>query len=152
MLWLPYPQDVVLFNSSVFYNIQYGRMEASEEEVHAAARAASIHDAILNLPMGYDTVVGERGLKLSGGEKQRIALARALLKNPRVLVFDEVTSALDSHTERNVMGSLQAAAKGRTSLFVAHRLSTAAACDVIAVLEVCHPRTVPFTTCNPKDL
>lgn len=129
------PQDVVLFNSSVFYNIQYGRMEASEEEVHAAARAASIHDAILNLPMGYDTVVGERGLKLSGGEKQRIALARALLKNPRVLVFDEVTSALDSHTERNVMGSLQAAAKGRTSLFVAHRLSTAAACDMIAVLE-----------------
>jgi len=129
------PQDVVLFNNTVFYNIQYGKMDAAEEEVHAAARAAAIHDAIETLPHGYHTVVGERGLKLSGGEKQRIALARAFLKNPKILIFDEVTSALDSHTEREVLGSLQEAAQGRTSLFVAHRLSTAAACDKIAVLE-----------------
>lgn len=111
-------------------------MDATEAEVYNAARAAAIHDAIERLPNGYETVVGERGLKLSGGEKQRIALARAFLKNPRILLFDEVTSALDSHTEREVLGSLRAAAQGRTSLFVAHRLSTAAACDKIAVLEV----------------
>jgi len=132
------PQDVLLFNNTIFYNIQYGRMDATEEEVHAAARAAAIHDTVMSLPDGYGTMVGERGLKLSGGEKQRVALARAFLKNPRILVFDEVTSALDSHTETYVMDSLDRMKEGRTSLFVAHRLSTAASCDMIAVIENGH--------------
>ena len=129
------PQDLVLFNDTIRYNIQYGRLSASMEEVEAAARAASIHDQIVSFPEGYETLVGERGLKLSGGEKQRVALARAFLKNPPVLLCDEATSALDSKTEKNVLEALFSLTQGRTSLLVAHRLSTAAQCDAIAVIE-----------------
>ncbi|KIZ04396.1 ATP-binding cassette, subfamily B, bacterial [Monoraphidium neglectum] len=121
------PQDMVLFNDTIFYNIAYGDLSATREQVEAAARAARVHDAIMAMPDGYGTVVGERGLKLSGGEKQRVAIARAFLKNPRVLLFDEATSALDTTTEREILESLEALAAGRTSIFVAHRLSTAAA-------------------------
>ncbi|KAI8463500.1 MAG: half-size ABC transporter [Monoraphidium minutum] len=129
------PQDMVLFNDTIYYNIAYGDMTATREQVEAAARAARVHDAIMAMPDGYGTVVGERGLKLSGGEKQRVAIARAFLKNPRVLLFDEATSALDTKTEREILESLSALAAGRTSIFVAHRLSTAAACDQIVVLD-----------------
>ncbi|MEC5387566.1 ABC transporter ATP-binding protein/permease [Uliginosibacterium sp. H3] len=129
------PQDTVLFNDSILYNIQYGRPEASHDEVIAAARAAQLHDFILDLPDGYETKVGERGLKLSGGEKQRVAIARALLKNPPILVFDEATSALDSKTEKAIQAQLEAAAKGRTALIIAHRLSTVMNADEIIVLE-----------------
>ncbi|KAL4420535.1 hypothetical protein ABPG75_010191 [Micractinium tetrahymenae] len=129
------PQDLVLFNDTIFYNINYGRLDATREEVEAAAKQAAIHDQILQFPDGYNTVVGERGLKLSGGEKQRVALARAFLKSPRVLLCDEATSALDSRTEKEVLGALFSVAKGRTSVLVAHRLSTAAQCDQIVVLE-----------------
>ncbi|KAL4855557.1 ABC transporter B family member 25 [Chlorella vulgaris] len=125
------PQDLVLFNDTILYNINYGRLDASREEVEAAARQAAIHDQILSFPDGYDTLVGERGLKLSGGEKQRVALARAFLKSPRVLLCDEATSALDSRTEKEVLGALFSLAKGRTCVVVAHRLSTAAQCDQI---------------------
>ncbi|MEW5320485.1 MAG: hypothetical protein WDW38_011554 [Sanguina aurantia] len=129
------PQDMVLFNESIYYNILYGNLAASKDEVEAAAKAASIHDAILDMPDGYSTVVGERGLKLSGGEKQRVAIARAFLKAPKVLVFDEATSALDTHTEKAILEALRVLAQGRTSIFVAHRLSTAAQCDQIVVIE-----------------
>ncbi|GBF89753.1 metal ABC transporter permease [Raphidocelis subcapitata] len=129
------PQDMVLFNDTIFYNIAYGDLSATKEQVYAAARAARVHDAILSMPDGYETLVGERGLKLSGGEKQRVAIARAFLKNPRVLLFDEATSALDTTTERGILESLAALAAGRTSIFVAHRLSTAAACDQIVVVD-----------------
>lgn len=129
------PQDMVLFNDTIYYNIAYGDMTATREQVESAARAARVHDAIMAMPDGYETVVGERGLKLSGGEKQRVAIARAFLKNPRVLLFDEATSALDTTTEREILESLAALAAGRTSIFVAHRLSTAASCDQIVVLE-----------------
>jgi len=129
------PQDTVLFNNSIFYNIQYGRPGASREEVFAAASAAQLHDFINALPDGYDTTVGERGLKLSGGEKQRVAIARTLLKNPAILIFDEATSALDSRTEQAIASQLEAAARGRTALIIAHRLSTVMNADLIVVIE-----------------
>lgn len=129
------PQDTVLFNDSILYNIRYGRPEASDDEVHSAARLASLHDFISSLPDGYATRVGERGLKLSGGEKQRVAIARALLKNPPVLIFDEATSALDSTTERAIQHELELAAQGRTTLVIAHRLSSVMKADLILVME-----------------
>ena len=129
------PQDTVLFNDTIYYNIQYGRPSASHEDVIAAARAAHIHEFIQTLPHGYQTRVGERGLKLSGGEKQRVAIARALLKNPPILIFDEATSALDSKTEKAIQAELEQAAVGRTTLIVAHRLSTVMNADEIIVLD-----------------
>jgi ATP-binding cassette subfamily B protein len=129
------PQDTVLFNDTIHYNIQYGRPEANEEEVIAAAKAAHIHDFIISLPDGYNAMVGERGLKLSGGEKQRVAIARAILKNPRIMIFDEATSALDSRTEQAIQRELNAIAQGRTTLVIAHRLSTVMDADEILVLE-----------------
>jgi len=129
------PQDTVLFNDSIFYNIQYGRPSASREEVIAAAERAQLHDFIAALPQGYDTRVGERGLKLSGGEKQRVAIARALLKNPPILIFDEATSALDSATERAIQAQLEHVAVGHTTLIIAHRLSTIMNADEILVMH-----------------
>ena len=129
------PQDTVLFNDTVGYNIGYGRAGASPLEVTAAARAAHIHDFIAATPKGYATMVGERGLKLSGGEKQRVAIARTLLKNPPVLIFDEATSALDSANERAIQAELKSAAQGKTALIIAHRLSTIADAHEIVVLE-----------------
>ena len=129
------PQDTVLFNDTIFYNIQYGRPEASLEEVQAAARAAHIHDFIVSFPDGYQTEVGERGLKLSGGEKQRVAIARALLKNPAILIFDEATSALDSQSEKAIQAELDRIQVGRTTLVIAHRLSTVMAADQILVMD-----------------
>ncbi len=129
------PQDTVLFNDTIYYNIAYGRPDATREEVIAAARAAHIHDFIHGLPQGYDTNVGERGLKLSGGEKQRVAIARTLLKNPAILVFDEATSALDTRTEKIIQGELTEIARERTTLIIAHRLSTIVDADEIIVLE-----------------
>ncbi|HSF63962.1 MAG TPA: ABC transporter ATP-binding protein/permease [Paracoccaceae bacterium] len=129
------PQDTVLFNDTVLYNIAYGRPEASREEIEAAARAAKIHDFIASLPEGYETRVGERGLKLSGGEKQRVGIARTLLKNPPILILDEATSALDTQTERDIQESLREMGQGRTVITIAHRLSTIADADRIVVLE-----------------
>ncbi|MBS0357450.1 MAG: ABC transporter ATP-binding protein/permease [Proteobacteria bacterium] len=129
------PQDTVLFNDTLLYNIQYGRPDASREEVEAAARAAQLEDFIARLPDGWQTRVGERGLKLSGGEKQRVAIARTLLKNPDILIFDEATSALDSKTEKAIQAQLDAAARGRTTLVIAHRLSTVMNADEILVLD-----------------
>ncbi|MGJ8547203.1 MAG: ABCB family ABC transporter ATP-binding protein/permease [Sulfitobacter sp.] len=129
------PQDTVLFNDTIRYNIAYGRGGASEADVIAAAKSAQIHDFIASLPDGYDTTVGERGLKLSGGEKQRVGIARTLLKNPPILLLDEATSALDSETEHEIQDALRAAAQGRTVLTIAHRLSTVAEADLIVVLE-----------------
>jgi ABC-type transport system involved in Fe-S cluster assembly fused permease/ATPase subunit len=129
------PQDTVLFNDTIRYNIAYGRDAATQEEIEAAARAAQIHDFIETLPEGYDTAVGERGLKLSGGEKQRVGIARTLLKNPPILLLDEATSALDTDTEQEIKGALRTAAEGRTVLTIAHRLSTVAEADMIVVLE-----------------
>ena len=129
------PQDTVLFNESIFHNIIYSRPEASEEDVYQAAKLANIHDFISQLPEGYDTVVGERGLKLSGGEKQRVAIARVILKNPRILVFDEATSSLDSHSEQVILTSLAEVAQQRTTLVIAHRLSTISDADIILVLD-----------------
>ncbi|WP_417720470.1 ABCB family ABC transporter ATP-binding protein/permease [Salipiger sp.] len=129
------PQDTVLFNDSIRYNIAYGRDGATEEEIVAAARAAQIHEFIASLPEGYDTAVGERGLKLSGGEKQRVGIARTLLKNPPVLLLDEATSALDTETEASIQTALKRAGEGRTVITIAHRLSTIADADRIVVLE-----------------
>ena len=129
------PQDTVLFNDTVYYNIAYGRPSASRAEVEAAARGAKIHDFIASLPEGYETTVGERGLKLSGGEKQRVGIARTLLKNPPILLLDEATSALDTQTERDIQDSLRAMGEGRTVITIAHRLSTIADADEIVVLE-----------------
>jgi ABC-type transport system involved in Fe-S cluster assembly fused permease/ATPase subunit len=129
------PQDTVLFNDTIFYNIRYGRPEASREEVEAAARAAHIHERILGFPDGYETEVGERGLKLSGGEKQRVAIARALLKNPAILIFDEATSALDSQSEKAIQAELERIAQGRTTIVIAHRLSTVMNADQILVMD-----------------
>jgi len=134
------PQDTVLFNDTIEYNIAYGRPGASREEVIAAAKAAHIHEFIERLPDGYSTLVGERGLKLSGGEKQRVAIARTLLKNPPILVFDEATSALDSRTERAIQAELAEIARNRTTLVIAHRLSTIVDADQILVME--HGRIV----------
>ena len=130
------PQDTVLFNDTVAYNIAYGRPQASRDEVESAAQAARIHDFIVSTPKGYDTVVGERGLKLSGGEKQRVAIARTLLKNPPILVFDEATSALDSANERAIQAELAAVAQGKTVLVIAHRLSTIVHAHEILVMEL----------------
>ena len=129
------PQDTVLFNDTIGYNIGYGRPGATQYEIVAAARAAYIHDFIVSLPDGYDTMVGERGLKLSGGEKQRVAIARALLKDPSILVFDEATSALDSQAEQAIQAQLKDIARDRTTLVIAHRLSTIADAHQILVLE-----------------
>jgi ATP-binding cassette, subfamily B, heavy metal transporter len=129
------PQDTVLFNDTILYNIAYGRAGASREEIEAAAKAAKIHDFIAGLPHGYDTTVGERGLKLSGGEKQRVGIARTLLKNPPILVLDEATSALDTQTERSIQESLREMGEGRSVVVIAHRLSTIADADQIIVLE-----------------
>jgi ATP-binding cassette subfamily B protein len=129
------PQDTVLFNDTIYYNIAYGRTHASRAQIEAAARAAHIHDFVMSLPQGYETTVGERGLKLSGGEKQRVAIARALLKNPCILVFDEATSALDTRTEKIIQSELAEIAEGRTTLIVAHRLSTIVGADEILVLD-----------------
>jgi ABC-type transport system involved in Fe-S cluster assembly fused permease/ATPase subunit len=134
------PQDTVLFNDTIRYNIHYGRPDASEEEVIEAARSAHIHDFITSLPEGYETRVGERGLKLSGGEKQRVAIARALLKDPRILIFDEATSALDSKSEKAIQAELDRIAQGRTTLVIAHRLSTVMDADQILVMD--HGRIV----------
>ena len=129
------PQDTVLFNDTIYYNIAYGRPDASEAEIIAAAKAAKIHDFVMSLPKGYDTAVGERGLKLSGGEKQRVGIARTLLKNPPILLLDEATSALDTDTEREIQAELKAMGQGRTVITIAHRLSTIADADEIIVLE-----------------
>jgi ABC-type transport system involved in Fe-S cluster assembly fused permease/ATPase subunit len=129
------PQDTVLFNDTVAYNIAYGRPESSQAEVVQAAQAAHIHDFIVSTPGGYDTMVGERGLKLSGGEKQRVAIARTLLKNPPILVFDEATSALDSANERAIQAELAAVAQGKTVLVIAHRLSTIVNAHEILVMD-----------------
>jgi ATP-binding cassette subfamily B protein len=134
------PQDTVLFNDTIEYNIAYGRPGANHEQIEAAARAASIHDFIVTLPDGYQTMVGERGLKLSGGEKQRVAIARTLLKDPAILVFDEATSALDSRAEQAIQAQLKEIAKSRTTLVIAHRLSTVADAQQILVLD--HGRIV----------
>jgi ATP-binding cassette subfamily B protein len=129
------PQDTVLFNDTVEYNIAYGRPGATHEDVVAAARAAHIHDFIAATPKGYETMVGERGLKLSGGEKQRVAIARTLLKNPPLLIFDEATSALDSANERAIQAELRSVSQGKTALVIAHRLSTVVDAHEIVVLE-----------------
>ncbi len=129
------PQDTVLFNDTVFYNIAYGDPAANRAQVEEAARLARIHDFVQGLPDGYDTMVGERGLKLSGGEKQRVAIARAILKKPKILMFDEATSALDTKTEREIQHSLSEVSRGRTTLTIAHRLSTVVEADEILVLE-----------------
>ena len=129
------PQDTVLFNDTIYYNIAYGRPGALPSEVEQAARLASIHDFITGLPDGYQSMVGERGLKLSGGEKQRVAIARTIIKNPCILVLDEATSALDSHTEQAILANLRVLSQGRTTLSIAHRLSTIVEADEIMVLE-----------------
>ena len=129
------PQDTVLFNDTIAYNIQYGRVEASEDEVRMAAKMANIHDFIESLPEGYQTVVGERGLKLSGGEKQRVAIARAILKNPKILIFDEATSSLDSKSEQTILDALKTVATHHSTMVIAHRLSTVVDADQILVMD-----------------
>jgi ATP-binding cassette, subfamily B, heavy metal transporter len=129
------PQDTVLFNDTILYNIRYGRADASDADIRAAARLAQIDDFIATLPAGYNTMVGERGLKLSGGEKQRVAIARTILKGPPILMLDEATSALDSHTEKEIQDALDRVARDRTTLVIAHRLSTIVHADNIIVLE-----------------
>jgi ATP-binding cassette, subfamily B, heavy metal transporter len=129
------PQDTVLFNDTIRYNIAYGRPDATDAEVEEAARLAQVHDFVLKLPDGYNTMVGERGLKLSGGEKQRVAIARTILKDPRILILDEATSALDTHTEQEIQAALRTVAQNRTTLVIAHRLSTVVEADEILVLR-----------------
>lgn len=129
------PQDTVLFNDTIYYNIAYGRPDAARDDVIAAAQAAHIHQFIESLPQGYETQVGERGLKLSGGEKQRVAIARAILKNPAILIFDEATSALDSKSEKAIQAELRSIAQNRTTLIIAHRLSTVVDADQILVMD-----------------
>ena len=134
------PQDTVLFNDTIGYNLAFGRPDATPAEIEAAAEAAQLHGFITSLPDGYDTLVGERGLKLSGGEKQRVALARAILKRPRVLILDEATSALDSATEQAVQAALRGLGRTVTTLVIAHRLATIVDADEILVLD--HGRIV----------
>jgi ATP-binding cassette subfamily B protein len=129
------PQDTVLFNDTIAYNIAYGCPGADHESIEGAAKAAHIHGFIEKLPDGYETMVGERGLKLSGGEKQRVAIARTILKNPRVLIFDEATSALDSHSEKAIQQELDRISQAHTTLVIAHRLSTIVSADEILVLD-----------------
>jgi ATP-binding cassette subfamily B protein len=129
------PQDTVLFNDTIRYNIRYGRWEATDAEVEEAARLAQIDPLIRIAPKGYETEVGERGLKLSGGEKQRVAIARTILKGPPILVLDEATSALDSHTEKEIQDALERVSRNRTTLVIAHRLSTIVGADEIIVLD-----------------
>jgi ATP-binding cassette, subfamily B, heavy metal transporter len=129
------PQDTVLFNDTVNYNIGYGRIGATEAEIKDAARMAQIDKFIAELPLGFEAMVGERGLKLSGGEKQRVAIARTILKNPPILLLDEATSALDTHTEREIQSALAAVSRNRTTLVIAHRLSTVVDADEILVLD-----------------
>ena len=129
------PQDTVLFNESIYFNLQYADPDATEDQIHEAARAANLHDFIQQLPQGYETMVGERGLKLSGGEKQRVAIARVILKKPKILIFDEATSALDTHSEQAILESLKITAKNHTTLVIAHRLSTIVDADRILVME-----------------
>ena len=129
------PQDTVLFNESIMYNLKYAAQDATDEDVYAACRAASIHDKILSFPDGYESRVGERGLKLSGGEKQRVAIARTILKNPRIILLDEATAALDTETEGNIQEALRQLSWGRTTLVIAHRLSTITNADQIVVLH-----------------
>jgi len=128
-------QETYLFHASVRDNLLYARQDASEEEMIAAARAAAIHDRIIELDDGYDTIVGERGYRLSGGEKQRIAIARVVLKNPRILILDEATSALDTHSERLIQAALEPLMHNRTTVAIAHRLSTILAADIILVVD-----------------
>jgi ATP-binding cassette, subfamily B, heavy metal transporter len=129
------PQDTVLFNDTIEYNIRYGKPDATQAELREAARLAQIDGFIMTLPQGYDSLVGERGLKLSGGEKQRVAIARTILKAPPILMLDEATSALDSHTEKEIQDALERVARERTSLVIAHRLSTVVHADNIIVLD-----------------
>lgn len=129
------PQDTVLFNDTIGYNIRYGRPDATDDEMKNAARLAKIDEFVARLPQGYQSMVGERGLKLSGGEKQRVAIARTILKNPKILVFDEATSALDTQTEQDIQASLREVAKDRTAVVIAHRLSTVVECHKILVLK-----------------
>ena len=129
------PQDTVMFNDSIFYNISYGRPGASRAEVEEAARLAHVHDFIVAMPDGYETQVGERGLKLSGGEKQRVAIARTILKDPGIMLFDEATSALDSKTEKDIQANLKEVSRDRSTLVIAHRLSTIVDADQILVLD-----------------
>lgn len=129
------PQDTVLFNETLMYNLKYANQNATDEDVYAACRAASIHDKIMTFPDGYQTKVGERGLRLSGGEKQRVAIARTILKNPRIILLDEATAALDTETEEHIQGALSTLSKGRTMLVIAHRLSTITTADQILVLH-----------------
>jgi ATP-binding cassette subfamily B protein len=129
------PQDTVLFNDTIYYNIVYGRPDATPAEVEEAARLARIHDFVMSLPDRYQSLVGERGLKLSGGEKQRVAIARTILKRPRILIFDEATSALDTHTEKEIQESLREVSADRTTVIIAHRLSTVVDADTILVLD-----------------
>jgi ATP-binding cassette subfamily B protein len=129
------PQDTVLFNDTIRYNIRYGRPDATDEEVEAAARLAQVHDFVMSLPKGYESMVGERGLKLSGGEKQRVSIARTILKGPPILVLDEATSALDTFTEQEIQQALKTVSRNRTTLVIAHRLSTVVDADEIIVLE-----------------
>jgi ATP-binding cassette subfamily B protein len=125
----------VLFNDTIAYNIRYGRVDATDQDIEDAAKLAQIHDFVVAQPEGYRTVVGERGLKISGGEKQRVAIARAILKRPRILVFDEATSALDSKTEKEIQVSLHEISANRTTIVIAHRLSTVVDADEILVLD-----------------
>ena len=129
------PQDTVLFNDTIRYNIRYGRPDASDEEIEHAARLAQIHKFVHSLPKGYETMVGERGLKLSGGEKQRVSIARTILKDPPILILDEATSALDSHTEQEIQAALRKVSRDRTTLVIAHRLSTVVDADEVIVLD-----------------
>jgi ATP-binding cassette, subfamily B, heavy metal transporter len=129
------PQDTVLFNDTIRYNIAYGKPGATEEAIVSAAKMAQIHDFIMSLPKGYDAMVGERGLKLSGGEKQRVSIARTILKSPPILVLDEATSALDTFTEQDIQAALKTVSKNRTTLVIAHRLSTVVDADEIVVLD-----------------
>merc|ERR1719296_338647 len=129
------PQDIVLFNDSIGYNMHYGNLNASWDEVIEASKKAQLHELIMRLPDGYDTIVGERGLKLSGGEKQRVSLARAIMKRASILLCDEPTSSLDSHTELEIMNNLKEVGKDTTCVIIAHRLSTVQDCDKIVVMD-----------------